>query len=104
MTRTISAVNRTKYMESLINQFTKNLSGCKGCGSNGSVYETWLKAKETGEKMRFQFSVIIEADTYKQAINKIPDEFEILQGGVKPQPQPKPEQQTQLTSSLPRTA
>ncbi len=75
-------------MESLINQFTKNLSGCGGCGSKDAVYETWVKAKETGEKMKFQFAVVIDADTYKQAVAKVPDEFEILNGGVKPEPRP----------------
>ncbi len=77
-------------MQPLINQFTKNLSGCSGCG-NGStepIYETWLKAKETGESMKFQIVIVVDADTYKQAINKIPDEFDILQGGVKPEPKP----------------
>ncbi len=78
-------------MQPLINQFTKNLSGCSGCGSNGAVYETWLKAKETGEKMKFQIVIVVEADTYKQAINKVPDEFEILQGGVKPEPKAVPQ-------------
>ncbi len=72
-------------MNPLIDQFTKNLSGCSGCGSNGSVYETWLKAKQTGEIMKFQFSVVIEADSYKQAVSKVPDDFEILSGGVKPE-------------------
>ena len=32
--------------------------------------------------------VVIEADTYKQAVAKVPDDFEILQGGVKPEPKP----------------
>ncbi len=77
-------------MQPLINQLTKNLSGCSGCG-NGStepIYETWRKAKEKGEKMKFQFAVVIEADTYKAAVAKVPDEFEILQGGVKPEAKP----------------
>ncbi len=77
--------------EPLINQFTKNLSGCSGCGSNGgnkSIYETWLEAKEKGEKMKFQFGIVIEAENYKQAVAKVPDEFEILSGGVKPEPKP----------------
>ncbi len=75
-------------MQPLINQFTKNLPGCGGCGNGfaDAVYETWLKTKETGETMKFQFAVVIEADTYKQAVAKVPDEFEILQGGVKPEP------------------
>jgi hypothetical protein len=78
-------------MEPLIQKFSKNLSGCGGCGSNGSnepVYDTWLKAKQTGEKMKFQIVIVVDADTYKQAINKIPDDFEILTGGVKPEPKP----------------
>ncbi len=75
-------------MQPLINQLTKNLSGCSGCGSNGEVYETWLKAKKTGEKMNFQFAVIVKAETYKEAVGKIPDDFEILQGGVKPESKP----------------
>ncbi len=90
-------------MQPLINQVTKNLSGCSGCG-NGStepIYETWLKAKEKGEKMKFQFGIVIEADNYKQAVAKIPDEFEILSGGVKPEP--KPTTQGQITSGLVRT-
>ncbi len=77
-------------MQPLINQFTKNLSGCSGCG-NGSadpIYETWVKAKQLGEKMKFQFAVVIEADSYKEAVMKVPDGFEILQGGVKPEAKP----------------
>ncbi len=72
-------------MESLINQFTKNLSApCSGCNGD-AVYNTWIKAKQTGEKMKFQFAVVIEADSYKEAVMKVPDGFEILQGGVKPE-------------------
>ncbi len=41
--------------------------------------------------MKFQFGVVIEADTYKQAVAKIPDEMEILQGGVKPETKPTPQ-------------
>ncbi len=38
--------------------------------------------------MKFQFAVVIEADTYKKAVTKIPDEFEILQGSIKPEAKP----------------
>ncbi len=72
-------------MEPLIQSFTKNLSGCGGCGSNDAVYETWVKAKQSGEKMKFQFGIVIEADNYKAAVAKVPDDFEILSGGVKPE-------------------
>ncbi len=73
-------------MTPLINQFTKNLSGCSGCGKGDAVYDTWHKAKLKGGKMKFQFAIVIDAETYKQAVAKVPDEFEILQGGVKPEP------------------
>ncbi len=74
-----------KSMEPLVGQLTKNLSKpCSGCNGD-AVYDTWREAKEKGEKMKFQLVIVVEADNYKQAINKIPDEFEILQGGVKPE-------------------
>ncbi len=38
--------------------------------------------------MKFQFGIVIEADNYKQAVAKVPDEFEILSGGVKPEIKP----------------
>ncbi len=73
----------------LINKFSNNLSKpCPGCNGSGAIYETWRKAKETGENMKFQFMVVIEADTYKEAVSKVPDEMEILSGGVKPEPRP----------------
>ncbi len=76
-------------MQPLINQFTKNLSGCSGCGSNDAVYETWAKAKEKGEKMTFVFEVAVDADNYKQAVGKFPDEFTILKGTTKPELKPQ---------------
>ncbi len=75
-------------MEPLIKQFTKNLSGCNGCGNKDAVYDTWARAKQLGGKMKFQFLVVIESETYKQAVAKVPDEFEIIQGGVKLEPKP----------------
>ncbi len=87
-------------MQPLINQFTKNLSGCSGCGSNDGVYETWLKAKEKGEKMTFVFEVAVKADNYKQAVAKVPDEFDILKGTTKAEPNPPT--QGQISSTLVR--
>ncbi len=97
-------------MTPLVHQFTKNLSGCSGCGNSDAVYATWLKAKQFGEKMKFQLSVVIEADTYKQAVNKVPDDWEILSGGVKPdlktppsmsQPPGLPSVKTNMRTGLP---
>ncbi len=38
--------------------------------------------------MKFQFAIVIEAETYKEAVAQVPDTFEILQGSVKPEPKP----------------
>lgn len=83
-------------MESLINQFTKNLSGCSGCGSNVEIYETWLKSKQTGEKMKFQLVVVVESENLKEAIVKMPDGVEVLSAQTKPEPRPP-----QVTPGLP---
>ncbi len=70
-------------MQPLITQFTNNLSKpCSGCNGD-AVYETWVKAKEKGEKMTFVFEVTVDADNYKEAVGKFPDGFEILKGVVK---------------------
>ncbi len=88
-------------MEPLIQGFSKNLSGCSGCGSKDEVYETWSKAKEKGEKMTFIFEVTVDADNMKQAIGKFPDGFEVLKGIVKPEPKPQAPQSA-ITSNLAR--
>ncbi len=87
-------------MQPLIQSFTKNLSGCSGCGNTDAVYETWVKAKEKGGKMTFVFEITVEADTYKQAVGKVPDEFDILKGTTKAEP--KPPTQGQISSTLVR--
>ncbi len=45
--------------------------------------------------MKFQFTVVVDASDYKTAVASIPDGFEILSGGVKPEPMARP------TSGLP---
>ncbi len=82
-------------MEPLIKQFTKNLKPCSWCGNGNAVYETWAEAKKKGEKMTFVFEVAVDADNYKQAVGKVPDEFEILKGTT------KPDRQTQGGPQLP---
>ena len=62
-------------MEPIINQFTKNLSGCSGCGQ--------VKPINKGEKVTFIVQVQIEADSGKAAANKIPDECGIVIGVTK---------------------
>jgi len=91
-------------MEPLINKFSKNLSGCSGCGNTDAVYQAWSKAKEKGEKMKFVFEVVVEADTYKQAVIKVPDDFEILKGTTKTEPKPPsnlPTTPTNMRTGLP---
>jgi len=93
-------------MKPLIDQFSKNLSGCSGCGNSDPVYETWSKAKQSGGKMKFQMVIVVEEETYKKAVAKVPDDFEILSGGVKTEPKPQvppklPSVPTNMRTGLP---
>ncbi len=45
-------------MEPLIDQFTKNLPGCSGCGTNGE-YE-----------MKYQITITVDADSAVAAVQK----------------------------------
>ncbi len=77
-------------MQPLINQFTNNLSKpCSGCNGDG-VYETWLKAKETGEKMKFVLQVEVSTENNEDDLFSIVSsdrsKWKVLGGGVKPEP------------------
>ncbi len=75
-----------RIMKPLINQFTKNLSGCSGCGNNDAVYQTWSKAKQLGEEMKFQLVVVVESGNLKEAVGKIPDGIEVISAQARPEP------------------
>ena len=63
----------------LIQSFTKNLSGCSGCGQ--------LPEIKKGEKVTFNVTVQVEAENGKEAANKIPDSAGIVVGVAMKPPQ-----------------
>jgi hypothetical protein len=71
-------------MQPLINQFTKNLAGCGGCG-NSLSNPLWFKNKQEGQQMVYVIPIKITADDVKSAIAKLDGvDGEIM--AVNPQP------------------
>ena len=81
-----------------------NVSGCSGCKNmqnnlnsgmslSDAIYERWFKAKEKGEKMKYQITVVIDAEKFTEAVGKAEAIGEVLAAQVKPAPpqrQPQP--------------
>ena len=86
-----------------------NVAGCSGCKKmqqnlnagmsvTDAIYERWFKAKQKGEKMKYQFVVVIDDESFAKASVKAESVGEVLSGQVKPVPtiqQPKPSGMTQ---------
>lgn len=78
-----------------------NVSGCSGCKKmrenlndgmsiGDAIYERWFKAKQQGEIMKYyQITVVVESDTFAQAVEKTASIGEVLNAQVKPAP-PRP--------------
>ncbi len=74
-------------MTPLINQFTKTLRPCSGCGEidlSDPIYDQFWKTNRE-ENMQYQIMVLIDANDVKEAVNKIPDGMQVL--AVNPRPQ-----------------
>ncbi len=72
-------------MTPLINQFTKNLSGCSGCGSNA----IWQSIPIKEGTMQFQIQIIVEAENLMEAVKQFDGKGEVLSVNARPQP-PRP--------------
>jgi len=81
-----------------------NVAGCSGCKkmrdnlNSGmslidAIYERWFKAKEKGEKMKYQITVVVDADKFADAVSKAEAIGEVLNAQVKPVPPPRPQHQ-----------
>jgi len=79
-----------------------NVAGCKGCKQmqqnlndemsvTDAIYERWFKAKEKGEKMKYQIMVIVDAEKPSEASVKAETIGEVLSVQVKPTPPPRPQ-------------
>jgi hypothetical protein len=90
-------------MKPLINQFTKNLSGCSGCGSN-LANPIWFKDKQEGEMITYVIPVKIQAATVKEAIAKLDGvDGEIMAVNQAPQQQQTVTSSTQGSGQFSRT-
>jgi hypothetical protein len=78
-----------------------NVAGCSGCKqmqenlNSGmslvdSIYERWFKAKQQGEKMKYQITVVVDAEKCSDAVSKAESIGEVLNAVVKPIPQARP--------------
>ena len=80
-----------------------NVAGCSGCKqmrenlNSGmslidAIYERWFEAKEKGEQMKYQITVVIEADKFTEAVGKAEAIGEVLNAQVRPVPPQRPVQ------------
>ncbi len=58
-----------------------------GMSVQDAIYQRWFTAKQQGEKMKYQVSVIIEAEKLTEAAQKAESVGEVLGIQVRPQPQ-----------------
>ncbi len=72
-----------------------DLAGCSGCSKmrdnlnagmsvQDAIYERWFKAKQEGEKMKYQFTVVIDDESFAKASAKAESVGEVISGQVKP--------------------
>ncbi len=72
-----------------------DIAGCQGCKKmqqnlnagmslTDAIYERWFKAKQEGEKMKYQFTVVIDDESFAKASAKADSVGEVIQGQVKP--------------------
>ena len=80
-----------------------NVAGCSGCKKmkenlnsgmsvTDAIYERWFRAKQKGEKMKYQITVVVDAEKFTDAVAKAEAIGEVLNAQVKPVPPPRPVQ------------
>lgn len=83
-------------MTPLIQTFTKNLSPCGSCGSNGVDY--FIEQSAKGEKVQFILQVQVEADDLTKAITGDRSQWSVVAANpIRPNPQPGQNLATVLT-------
>ncbi len=55
-----------------------------------AIYQRWFKAKQQGENMKFQVSVVVEADKASEAAQKAEAIGDVLSIQARPEPQVRP--------------
>ncbi len=66
-----------------------------GMNVQDAIYQRWFTAKQKGEKMKYQITVVIDAEKTSEAVLKAEEIGEVLATQVRPQPQLNPRPQGQ---------
>ncbi len=72
-----------------------NVAGCSGCNKmkenlnagmsiSDAIYERWFKAKQEGGKMKYQFTIVVDDESFAKASAKAESVGEVIAGQVKP--------------------
>ncbi len=78
-----------------------NVAGCPGCNKmkqnlnegmsvTDAIYERWFKAKQEGGKMKYQFTIVVDDESFAKASAKAESVGEVISGQVKPVPVARP--------------
>ncbi len=72
-----------------------------GMSLQDAIYERWFKAKQQGEKMKYQMTIVVEAEKTSEAVIKGESIGEVISTQSRPVPQQSQQRQgllTQLTN------
>ncbi len=83
-----------------------NVAGCNGCKTmrdnlnagmsiQDAIYQRWFAAKQQGAKMKYQITVVVDAEKPSEASAKAEAIGDVLSVQVKPVPQQRPAGQPQ---------
>ncbi len=78
-----------------------NISGCSGCKNmrddlnqgmsvQDAIYQRWFAAKQQGGKMKYQITVVVDAEKMSEAVLKGESIGDVLSTQVKPTPPVRP--------------
>ncbi len=81
-----------------------NVAGCSGCNKmranlnagmsmQDAIYQRWFAAKQKGEKMKYQITVVVDADKASEATIKAESIGDVISVQVRPTPQVRPQGQ-----------
>ncbi len=71
-----------------------------GMSLQDAIYERWFKAKQEGEKMKYQMTIIVEAEKTSEAVIKGESIGEVLSTQARPAPQQPIRQPGNISSGI----
>ncbi len=74
-----------------------------GMSVQDAIYQRWFAAKQQGEKMKYQITVVVDAEKPSEASAKAESIGEVLSVQVKPTPQQRPAGVSPATIVRPQT-